>query len=536
MSVCTPTISASSSTSSSTSSLNGTEIPTKLAVVKTRASIGISAPAVTVEVHLSNGLPGLTIVGLPEAAVRESKERVRSAIINSGLQFPTRRTTINLAPADLPKEGGRYDLPIALGILAASEQICAKQLVDYEFLGELALTGEIRAVKGVLPASIAATLSGSALIVSRDNTAEAALPKKSIVYGANQLSQVIQHLSGDRPMRQQPSTKPKRSSHTSRSHHLDLVDIKGQITAKRALEIAAAGGHSLLLYGPPGTGKTMLAARLPSLLPLLNEEEFLEISAIRSVANDSNQLCFWGERSFRNPHHTASGPALVGGGSNPKPGEISLAHHGVLFLDELPEFSRKVLEVLREPLESGEITISRAARQVHYPAKFQLIAAMNPCPCGYLGDGTKPCQCTGDQIKRYRSKISGPLLDRIDLHVEVPRLPKGALSQKEINRETSEIVRRRVTEARNRQIDRNKLTNAYMNNRDIEQYCPLNPDDYALLDSALESLSLSARSYHRILKIARTIADLDNDDQINTSHLMEALSYRGLDRKLPEYL
>lgn len=508
------------------------EVSTKLAVAKTRASIGISAPEVTVEVHLSNGLPGLTIVGLPEAAVRESKERVRSAIINSGYNFPTRRTTINLAPADLPKEGGRYDLPIALGILAASEQIEAQCLMHYEFLGELALTGEIRSVKGVLPASIAAAKERSALIVANDNAAEAALPQTSVIYGAKYLTQVIQHLMGEQRLGQQSNITLKQSSHQSRSHRLDLADIKGQVNAKRALEIAAAGGHSLLLYGPPGTGKTMLAARLPTLLPLLTEEEFLEISAIKSIANATQPQSSWGERSFRNPHHTASGAALVGGGSNPKPGEISLAHHGVLFLDELPEFSRKVLEVLREPLESGEIIISRAARQVQYPAKFQLIAAMNPCPCGYLGDSTKPCQCSADQIKRYRSKISGPLLDRIDLHIEVPRLPKGALSQTEPNKETSEMVRQRVTEARDRQLTRCRQANANMDNRDIEQYCRLSPEDYALLDSALETLNLSARSYHRILKVSRTIADLDGAEQINTVHIMEALSYRGFDRKL----
>ncbi|MGD8690170.1 MAG: YifB family Mg chelatase-like AAA ATPase, partial [Gammaproteobacteria bacterium] len=389
-----------------------------LSRVLSRAQAGIEAPAVTVEVHLSNGLPSLSIVGLPEAAVREAKDRVRSALINSRFDFPARRITVNLAPADLPKEGGRFDLPIALGILAASGQIPDDPLERHEFVGELSLSGELRPVRGALPAAVKVRDAGRALLVAADNADEAALVSGARVHGAEHLLEVCAHLNGDTRLGlHEPTIKGGAAPAAG-----DLRDVRGQHQARRALEIAAAGGHSLLFIGPPGTGKSMLASRLPGVLPPMTEEEALEAAAVASVSGGFDPAR-WGQRPFRSPHHTASGVALVGGGTHPRPGEISLAHHGVMFLDELPEFDRKVLEVLREPLESGEITISRAARQASYPARFQLIAAMNPCPCGYLGDPGGRCRCTEDQVWRYRSRISGPLLDRLDLHVEVPRPP-----------------------------------------------------------------------------------------------------------------
>ena len=498
-----------------------------LAVVYTRARIGVDAPLVTVETHLSNGLPGLSIVGLPEATVRESKDRVRSAILNSNFAFPARRITINLAPADLPKEGGRYDLPIALGILAASEQIPKDQLLDKEFLGELALSGELRSVIGLLPASIAATQNNREIFVPSANQEEAALPEKAKVRAAQHLLQVCSHLQGAQllPLADKPVTD------FTAEHEIDLKDVKGQQSAKRALEIAAAGNHSLLMFGPPGTGKTMLAARLPSILPSLEEAEALDVAAVNSIAGITRKG-HWRIRPFRSPHHTASAAAMVGGGSNPKPGEISLAHHGVLFLDELPEFERKVLEVLREPLESGEVTISRASRQVRYPAQFQLITAMNPCPCGYLGHPQRPCQCEPKAVTRYRNRISGPLLDRIDLHIEVAALPKGTLSSTSNDGESSTTVRKRVLAARRIQTKRCNKSNHQLNNQDIDRYCILKSSDRSLMETALERMNLSARAYHRILKVGRTIADLEGSENIETYHLTEALGYRCFDRKL----
>ncbi len=498
-----------------------------LAIVYTRAQIGIDAPLVRVEVHLSGGLPGLFIVGLPEAAVKESKDRVRGAILNSQFEFPARRITINLAPADLPKEGGRFDLPIALGILAASGQISHARLGQYECLGELALGGELRGVRGVLPATLACRDAGRTLLVPGDNAPEALLVSGAQVLGAAHLLDICRQLNTGTAL-QVPERPPPAPAIGSLR---DLNEVRGQQHAKRALEIAAAGGHNLLFIGPPGTGKTMLASRLPGILPPLNEVEALETAAIASVSNQGLDLSQWGIRPFRAPHHTASAVALVGGGGQPRPGEISLAHHGVLFLDELPEYERRVLEVLREPLESGRITISRAARQADFPARFQLVAAMNPCPCGYLGDAERRCACGAEQVRRYRARVSGPLVDRIDLHIEVPRLAHRALRGDTVE-EDSATVRARVCTARERQLRRAGKPNSALGTREIERDCALSEADYRLLEQALERLGLSPRAYHRILKVARTIADLAGSDTIRTLHLTEAISYRALDRNV----
>jgi len=506
-----------------------------LAVLYSRAREGISAPLVDVEVHLANGLPALSIVGLPEKAVQESKDRVRGALVNSRFEFPARRITINLAPADLPKEGGRFDLPIALGVLAASGQVPAELLSQYEFVGELALSGELRPVKGVLPVALAARDAGRALVVPLENAAEAALVSGLDIYPVRHLLEICEHLTqGGRIQRH--SAPPKSRNPASGA---DLSDVRGQPHAKRALEIAAAGSHSLLMIGPPGTGKSMLASRLPGILPSMTEAEALETAAVLSISDHGFNAEHWSRRPFRQPHHTASGVALVGGGGNPRPGEISLAHNGVMFLDELPEFDRRVLEVLREPLESGRITISRAARQAEFPARFQLIAAMNPCPCGYLGDNARNCRCSADKVARYRDRISGPLMDRIDMHIEVPRLPTDML-----HRPTDEFVegsasvRVRVEAARERQLQRighkNRAIgrpNSALTSREVENVCVLNDEARTLLHRALEKLKLSARAYHRILKVARTIADLDAQDEIQTAHVSEAIGYRRLDRQ-----
>jgi magnesium chelatase family protein len=499
-----------------------------LAVVYSRAQEGVSAPLVTVEVHLSNGLPGLSIVGLPETVVKESKDRVRGALLNSQFEFPARRITINLGPADLPKEGGRFDLPIALGILAASGQVPKESLRSHEFVGELALSGELRSVRGILPVALHSRNSERALVCPRENGNEAALVGGATVFGAQHLLDVCAHLNGMQQLTAHNGLDWTALRHPEAN---DMADVCGQAHAKRALEIAAAGGHSLLMAGPPGTGKTMLASRLPGILPPMTEEEALESAAIASISDQGLATDRWQTRPFRTPHHTASGVALVGGGSHPRPGEISLAHRGVLFLDELPEFDRRVLEVLREPLESGRITISRAARQAEFPARFQLIAAMNPCPCGYLGDPNGRCHCTSEQVQRYRNRISGPLLDRLDLHVEVPRISHSTLRRaRQQEPETSRVIRERVIAARARQHARAGVVNAELSNRQVERYCRLSDMDDELLEQALERLALSARAYHRILKVARTIADLAGDDAIGTRHLTEALSYRKLDR------
>jgi len=499
-----------------------------LCVLHSRAREGIEAPAVTVEVHLAGGLPALSIVGLPEMAVKESKDRVRGALLNGHFQFPAGRVTINLAPADLPKEGGRFDLPIALGVLGASGQIRADGLSRIEMLGELALSGSLRPVTGVLPAALAARDAGRALILPVENADEAALVSGLTIHPADHLLQVCEHLNGTALLPPYERLAPGESA----VEYPDLSEVRGQEQAKRALEIAAAGAHSLLFLGPPGTGKSMLANRLPGILPGMTEAEALEAAAVRSVSGrEPFDPRNWRQRPFRAPHHTASGVALVGGGSNPRPGEISLAHRGVLFLDELPEFDRRVLEVLREPLESGHIHISRAARQAEFPARFQLVAAMNPCPCGYLGDPSSRCRCTAEQVARYRARISGPLLDRIDLHVEVPRVPVSQLSAPETGTiEKSGQVRARVEEARKRQLDRAGKPNQALSPSELERTSPLDEPVRRLMSQALQRLGLSARAYHRVLKVALTIADLAGSDRIETTHLSEAIGYRRLDR------
>jgi magnesium chelatase family protein len=499
-----------------------------LAIIQTRACVGITAPLVNVEVHISNGLPSLSIVGLPETEVKESRDRVRSALLNTHFEFPTRRITINLAPADLPKEGGRFDLPIALGILAASGQLSQKELSQYEFIGELALSGELRSIRGVLACAYQAGQARRHIILPAANADEASLAKGVMIFPAKHILEVCAHFA-DKADKQYLQSHPFRLPDVAYAITQDLAEVRGQSHAKRALEIAAAGGHSLLFVGPTGTGKTMLSSRLPGILPKLTDDEAIEVATIASVTNRGFQLKQWSQRPFRAPHHTASSVALVGGGSPPRPGEISLAHHGVLFLDELPEFNRHVLEALREPLESGFIVISRAARQAEFPAKFQLIAAMNPCPCGYLGSAR--CVCTTEKIKRYHAKLSGPLLDRIDMHIEVPTLPQGTLSnQAQLVYESSTVVRDRVTKARELQLARSGKINAVLSGQMVEQVCALAAADKILLENAMHKLGLSARAYHRILRVARTIADLAGSETVMAEHLAEALTYRRLEK------
>ncbi|MDX1452520.1 MAG: YifB family Mg chelatase-like AAA ATPase [Oleiphilaceae bacterium] len=497
-----------------------------LSTITTRAQFGVQAPEVRVETHISNGLPALSIVGLPETAVRESKERVRSALINSGFEFPHRRVTINLAPADLPKQGGRYDLAIAMGILVATQQVATEAVGHLEFIAELGLGGELRTVTGALPAAMAAAKAQRGLVVALENAMEASWSDAKPVFGARNLVELCQHLREGGILQTVARPAPSFGAH----HAPDLNEVMGQFRPRRALELAAAGQHNLLFYGPPGTGKSMLASRLPGILPPLSREQALEVASLYSLVGESRLSQSFLKRPFRSPHHSASSPSLVGGGSMPRPGEISLAHHGVLFMDELPEFGRHVLQVLREPLESGEIHIARAQASLRFPAQFQLVAAMNPCPCGYAGHPAITCECSPQQILQYRNKLSGPLLDRFDLQVEVGVPPARALLD-DLEAESSAQVAERVLRARDIQLARQGKTNHALGSKELKHVCHLDRSLQTHLEQSMERLAISARGIHRVLRVARTLADLEASECLTKRHIMEALAFRSLSRR-----